>query len=583
MTASNARRRSLKRAVGAIALIAGPMAMQVAGAQAQSFNTVIAVEQRMAQPDYGAVGLDIALDANGALVSEGMWEGMTRRRAATLMTMAGQQTGIAALDTLYMQTLAVAAGSPRRDEEREAEATGNAWLEARVSSLVARGHYDAAVKLGNRLGTAGRAANPVVERDLLNAVLWGQGLGPACAVSWRLEAQARTGSDPELQLLDAACKAHKGDRAAAEFAAELASELGAGNSTAINLLDHMIGLHRGKPKPKLLKTAASDPLSFAMAGALNMDWPVALYDQLPAAVLAGFASRADISLPNRIVAAELARASGFGTRNQLRDLYMQAAAALAAGEVTPTQASAAILDRANSFATWRQSQDPVIGADQLADLLARSQAQGRFDVMADLLLHDFSFPQAEATLSKHAGIFARAAMAANMPNRAGTWLAILLKGQEAGVFFLDPNVRAVWPLLILSKLPVNEMVENGALPWLASLSEEDRPKAALVFSMAEALGRRVPEPAWLTLQDGATPDVDAAALPPLPYWRGIAAAASRGSRAEVIIFANLLLQTNRDELAHPAIISSVLSALRGIGATDIAHQIAVETALKVGF
>ncbi len=582
MIVSNVR-ASGARIITAALLCGGMFGASAGTANAQSFNTVIAVEQRSAQPDYGAVGIKVDLGANSTLVSEGMWEGMTRRRAATLMTMADRQTGIAALDTLYMQTLAVAAGSPRRDDDREEAEDGNSWLEARVSSLVARGHYDTAIQLGERLGTAGRSANPNVERSLLDAVLWGQGLGPACAVSWRLEAQSRPDADPDLQLLDAACKAMKDDRAGAEFSADLAREFGADNKIGFALLDHMVGLRRDRPKPKLLKLAAGDALGFAMAGALEMSWPVALYNALPPAVLAGLAGREDLTLPDRIVAAETARAAGFGSRKQLRELYLAGAAALRSGQIAPTDATAPILDRANAFATWRAAQDPVIAADQLADLLTRAQAEGRFDVVADLFLHDLSFPQADPTLARHAGIFARAAMAANMPNRAGTWLAILLKGQEAGVFFLDPNVRAVWPLLILSALPVNEMVENGALPWLASLSDKDRANAALVFSMAEALGRRIPEPAWLTLQDGKTKDASAAPLPPLPYWRGIAAAAGRGSRAEVIIFANLLLQANQDQLVHPAIISSVLSGLRGIGATDIAHQIAVETALKVGF
>ncbi len=113
-------------------------ALLTGGAGAQSFGGVVTVEQRSAQPDYGAVGLDINLEANAALVSEGMWEGLTRRRAATLTLMAGEQTGIAAPPPVYLQPLAVTAGPPRRHAAQEAEVPRHQRPAARLGSPLAR-------------------------------------------------------------------------------------------------------------------------------------------------------------------------------------------------------------------------------------------------------------------------------------------------------------------------------------------------------------------------------------------------------------------------------------------------------------
>lgn len=545
----------------------------------------ITVEQEMVSPDYGGIGLKLTNQTYASLLAEGLWAGLPRNRAIILANKTSGMTGYPVFDDLFGGSLAIGGVTPPERRVDGDNGQNDAWLAARTGTLLALGHYRNVISIGDALGNAGRAANPEVEWHIMAAKLWAGDLKAACEEPDRLSAQSRKGARADWQLLDAACKALGDDEQGAEFAADLAREFGVDNDTAFTLLDYMSGLKGGEVSSSLRAAAVNDPLSFAMARALDVKWSRSDFTAMHPATLAELVAVADMPLGDRIFAAELVRESGFGTRKLVRSLYQQAALRVAQQGARDglSGANRAILARAVAYQSWKDAADPIAAAQALADLLTLAEADGKFAMMADLVLHDFSFPQAGPDFAVHSALFARAAIAAGMHGRAAAWLQFPTDGMTEDEMISDPGYRKLWPLLILSSLPLSDAVENGAVAWLATLPPEKRADAVTVFAAAEAMGRYVPDVAWQSLQEAGIKDRQMVSMPALPYWRGVAVAAAQKKRGEVLLLSSMLLQHDSGQGVNPAILSSVLSSLMSIGANETAHQVAVQAALEAGF
>ncbi|HUN51311.1 MAG TPA: hypothetical protein VMU42_09345, partial [Candidatus Sulfotelmatobacter sp.] len=120
--------------------------------------------------------------------------------------------------------------------------------------------------------------------------------------------------------------------------------------------------------------------------------------------------------------------------------------------------------------------------------------------------------------------------------------------------------------------------------WYRAAEAVDGPeraaRAALLYSLLDALGQPVPAERWQALAGGAQPIT--ATVPSPIVTRGVAAAAAAGRLGETVLYALLAFGEGGPATADATTLVAVVAALKQVGLEGDARAVAVEAAMGHG-
>ena len=386
------------------------------------------------------------------------------------------------------------------------------------------------------------------------------------------------------------CQALAGDADRAQLSAQVLSEQGDKDTLFYDLLAALTGPY----KPKFDAGAKLEPLHFAMARAAKLALPPELLTSNNPAILRLVATSPGLDIGVRLEAAERAESMGALDTQALRDLYSsvqvskdQLEKPLSAAQADKSPMSRAILYR-------RASQEKVAtamaGVIQLA--LNTAENSGRYQSQARVYRDLIKGLPPSGDLVWFAPDAVRALLAANEDQLADTWFDIL-----RGNAIMDDRAAVlrdrILPVARLAGgVPDEDWAEGQPAAWLdasfaapdpktpAPPRDEVRGKAALLFNLLEALGDPVAEEDWEKILAG----------PPLPgksvanpaIRRQLETASGQQRVGETVLLASIVAGNGNLTDVDPAELRAVIEALRDVGLTAEAHDLAVEAALAAG-
>ena len=165
---------------------------------------------------------------------------------------------------------------------------------------------------------------------------------------------------------------------------------------------------------------------------------------------------------------------------------------------------------------------------------------------------------------------------------ARIWFGLL----RASALFNEESGAAVAALLPVMRLAGAETAEdwrpqNLAAWWQAAKEDEGAgARAALLYSLFDALGEPVPSALWEALLDG--PQRTTVAMPRPALWFRLESAAEAGRRGETVLLCLLALGEGGPGQADPVILHRVLTSLGAVGLLAEAGALAVEAAVAAG-
>ncbi|VAX08724.1 hypothetical protein MNBD_ALPHA03-260 [hydrothermal vent metagenome] len=186
----------------------------------------------------------------------------------------------------------------------------------------------------------------------------------------------------------------------------------------------------------------------------------------------------------------------------------------------------------------------------------------------------------------HAHHITRALLLAGQDRKAWDWFSFVRTAAFSGHVGATRALVDIWPMMIVSG-------KNNELPWSKEildfwwngqmvLSPDLRQgKAALFYSVAEALGLIVPEAMWQELTAPIKIDQGRALPVPIPVsiWRSLIQSVSEKKLGETILLCLLAEAPNLD----PTGASAIIRALRSMGLEAEAHSFALEILANNGF
>ncbi|WP_068307974.1 hypothetical protein [Kordiimonas lacus] len=156
----------------------------------------------------------------------------------------------------------------------------------------------------------------------------------------------------------------------------------------------------------------------------------------------------------------------------------------------------------------------------------------------------------------------------------------LRAGQAGDNTAKDAVLEGSWPLMVAAGFAGAPEVTPGRLrAWWGQQGEDDDrfAQAAILFTTLEALGHTVPEDIWAMAEQGE-PQVAGPSMSPA-HWRRLLVMQAQGDKAGVL---SLAYATTADGTASASYAGSLIGALRELGLTTEAHQLAAETLVRWG-
>ncbi|MFD2261483.1 hypothetical protein ACFSM5_01195 [Lacibacterium aquatile] len=285
-------------------------------------------------------------------------------------------------------------------------------------------------------------------------------------------------------------------------------------------------------------------------------------------------SFAEMNLPGRLAAAEVAARQGAMTLDRLKALYEAAAA-----QSNPKDASDAPLARARALRLAETETNPAKKADALATAFDMAEPVGLLPVMAELAVPVLQKIPPAPALVQHAPRFARMLLLADDQNGALAWAKSLHEAAGTDPGLADQALR----LSILTGLAAPDIagpLDPAQISDWALLAGDGGQSAALLLATMQGLSDPIPSPLW---------DVLPPQLPLVPQpiddalvWMRLPSAATSGRIGEALALALILTRGETIPSSEPLRLSHAVAALRQLGLEAEARRIAVEAAIMAG-
>ncbi len=458
----------------------------------------------------------------------------------------------------------------------------NDFLAARIKRLASIGDLDGILELVNRAGSRLDAAG--AERIKVDALLLSGDYVGACGyASDELPKQ----SDAYWLEVVTFCRALNNDGPGTNLSLEMLQDRAVEAPVFYKLISALMQRTDDSEPPVIASMEAPTALEVTMATLLDVAFPADVVDNAPPMVLTRLAGLAAVPLELRLKLAEAATRIGGFEPARLAQIYAvipfsdddRANATLLAQSAEEPRANALLYQVALGGKT---GMDRALALKAGAD---RARSAGELALYADVNRDALVTLPPDDALIALAPDVVRLLMLAGEDDTARAWYRFVRDAAKTGNADARAAVVEMWPLLVVGSAA-------GAVPLSADIldlwwqSRESLPQATsadqakILYALFEALGHSIPDNFWPDLMGGNQPA--ATDMPSLPVWRGLLKAASDGHQGETVVYALATLAEGGAARSAPAVLSSVVGALKKVGLDGPARAIALEAMVAHG-
>jgi len=571
--------------------------------------------------DPSSVGL---LDSSSGGFGPGMWQGSNRQRIEALLPRLPMGSLSPTMQSLARRLLLSSAAVP------EGKAIAPSLLGLRVERLAAGGLTNETNQL-LRLVPA-RMSDPAFTRAEMEGLLLSGDRASFCV---RIESLVADDPNPYWLKGLAFCKALEGEVEAVDLAVSILRDQGVTGDEAFFILAQAL---TGDEEAVVQSLIDPTPLQLAMLRAAQQPLPA---DAVPGAspgILRAQATMANADIEIRLAAAEKAETAGALDTGLLSQIYagiqfsedelqnwkthaetirgarMNALMFQAATVETDIKSRVVTLSAAwlrardeGGFGTMARitydltrviepSDDLVWAAVDIARTLLMAgdvkSARRWFDYVRELALLPPS-PEPEPVMPAVTPPVVATEVAPGLPKLAPTETATpvvappVVPAPRRPVELAAKAVLDLWPLMQLAdtagELGWNPQAVDAWLPVQRDLLGENVAveRAAMLFVLLDALGYKLPEPAWDDLLQGSL--TVTAYVPSPALVRSLETAAEEGRLGETVLLGLLALGDVGPAGAASSTLQSVIQAFNAVGLQAEARTMALEAVLGRGF
>ncbi len=411
----------------------------------------------------------------------------------------------------------------------------------------------------------------------------------ACALA---AGQIGRNDSPYWQKAFIFCQALAGEHGKAALGVSLLRELGDTDEVFFTLIEAL-----GAGKSAVIESlAAPTPLLLAVARAARAQLPADVISTDNPGLLRTIAVNPNAPVEIRLEAAERAEQAGALPVDALRQLYTSVSFSEEdlANPLSKAEAESGPLSRALLYRTSLVQTIPTAQAEAVVRALSLAREGGRYPATVSVFMPVLKSIPPTADLVWFAPEAIRAFLIAGDVKAAGDWFVIM----RANALFneeVKEKISTLYPISRLAGFDMGGSDGDGLARWweAARKLEGARDRAALLYSLFEAVGETVPAAAWDVLIDG--PERITLAMPHPVLWRRLEDASKMSSRqgenpegarpsrrAETVLLALLALGEGGPGRAEAVVLRRVLRSLSDAGFKKESRALALEAAVASG-
>jgi len=481
-------------------------------------------------------------------------------------------------------------------------------LDARLSLLAATANADAYRTLLDKL-PEGRDWS-ALSRHVSNLYLLDGRLSDACTLA---TVQRETDSDPHWIRITAFCYAAQANRSGVDFELEVLSELTEVPPTFYQLIDQILVEAEQPPGSVMTEpTTLSGALDIQLLEVAMARLARSKVLELSLDVINPLAVKAMIALPGLDTVAKTGLV-GLGLQKgwidgadiasfaRTLDVSDEEKSVTFIPELAPTEAGEqfvrdSVLLHLVGIADAPADMDVSDTPEDLSVARASSdRIQATYDLWASALFKNYIAAVAPgistladdvpiaAGAGSAADIYARAAFIAGNATLSEAWFTTFRAHPMGANASADARLISLMPLAVVAGLESAPVMaqQKFTLWWQAEGEREDRfVRGNLLFSILEALGTTVPEPAWQLLEAGPAVVGNTAMSPAL--WRRFLQAAREDNKPQALAQAFKLMANNGPAGVSATLAGSLVGTLKGLGFDAEARRIALEILIGQG-
>lgn len=528
--------------------------------------------QDLAALDPNATGV---LDQPHGGLGTDMWAGsqmVVAQKATQLLPTASPSRVVRSLERrLLLSAAAVPAG----------KASGTPLIKLRADKLWALGDAEGVAALLK--GVPNSAMTAELRRMEVDAAVLAGDNPTACNELPALRADNPQDAYPAKLQVYCQFVAGKGNEAG--LGIDLLREQKTNDPAFFAAADALSGINPGK----LDGFATASPLAIAMARNAKLALPESAAANAQPVLLRAIALNPQATPEARLAAAERAESLGLISVDTLRQVYEGIT-------FKPDELGAPLVSaggdkgariRALLYRAALQEQAPNIRAQIIAKDLSLGEENGAVYAMTARVLAPLviNIPAQDPAFAAFSPMAARALFAAGQIQPAENWLG-LARAQGLNNDSLAAAAAAQWPLGRLTQPSQDEALIAGATlaAWQKAQGnlkpEVAARRTAVLYSLLNAFGGKVPAEDWAALLDGPATITQPSPRPGL--WMGLKFASEQLRLAETVSLGLASLGDQPLDQVDPIQLYRVIAALRLVGLDADARALAVEAAIANG-
>jgi hypothetical protein len=468
-----------------------------------SAGTSIQVDNlQIINPDSAGV-----LSAQEGGFGVGMWDGTSRRMLATMIKRLPVNIKSKAMRDLMRRLLLSTAVLP------EGMAGDGSYIARRVGLLSSMGDTGSVNQLLD--ATPGRSQIDQLVRYEADARFLANDNARACSLAAR---QISIESSAYWQKAFIFCQALAGEHDKAALGVSLLQDVGDEDESFYSLVETLAG------NPTKIKSLPDPtPMHLSIARVTKTQLPSDVVASSRPGVLRTIAISPNASVEIRLEAAERAEISGALDVDTLRQIYTSVSFSEQdlANPLSKAEAESGPLSRALLYRTSLIQTIPIAQAEAVAKALSLGRQGGRYISVVRVFMPVLKRIPPSAELAWFAPEAIRAFLTGGEAASAAPWFSLLLASSQHN----DVSAQALTALLPLARLAGSSQTLDWGPIHLANWWKQARKndgasdKAALLYSLFDALGDDVPREAWDALLEG--PQRITIAMPNPALWHSL--------------------------------------------------------------
>ncbi len=406
------------------------------------------------------------------------------------------------------------------------------------------------------------------------------------------------------------CQALAGEQDKAALGVSLLQEIGDEDEAFFTLVGILTGA-----EGKLESLPDPTPLHLSMARAGKVQLPGDVVTSNKPGILRSIATSPNAPVETRLEAAERAELAGALDVDTLRQLYTSVSFTEQdlANPLSRSEVESGPLSRALLYRTVLVQTVPTAQAEVISRALALAREGGRYPSTVRVFLPVLRQMPPSTELAWFAPEVIRAFLTGGEVDLALPWFTLL----KAKAMFDTDALAALAALSPIARLAGADQGSENPLPawWARNKDLEDGPeKAALLYSLFEAMNEPVSAVSWEALLDG--PQRSTVVMPSPALWNRLASATKAASSpappqteiptgsmpnttmaiaagasarsvprqrfGEALLLGLIALGDGGPGQATPIVLSRVIGAMRAIGLETEARALALEAAVAAG-